>query len=132
MRRFAMFGIALVASVVLGASSALAQEQEPIVREIIPVPVDQAFCNQGLEVFDLDGNGYVGKSDMVYWFNQAVIRGCEFGAPANGQCAQLDLNGDGQLDFDDANFFAQHYAQCFRRTNSDVPPQRNNPRDPNP
>ncbi len=132
MRRFVLLGIALLTLAALGAGTVSAQEQGPIVREVIPVPIDRGFCYDNLAQFDLDGNGYVGKSDLAYWFNQAILRGCEFGEPATGSCAVLDINNDGILDFNDAQHFADHYTLCIGRTNApaDIPvrPGSNDPR----
>jgi hypothetical protein len=131
MSRSVLFAIALLGLfIVAGASGAAAQ------TTVRPVPIDVVVCDSANGVFDLDGDGVVGKSDWYHWRNAMVSLGCPIGSPAAGSCSRLDLNGDGTIDLDDQQAFIDHFTLCakrqLRRANEVAPRNPTNPIDPRP
>lgn len=71
---------------------------------------DVMFCKTSL--YDLNGDGILGKSDMHWWNNQVSARGCQMGELATGSCVPLDINNDTYIDQSDMMVMYEYYLTC--------------------
>jgi len=108
---------ALAFGLYFGATSSGAQG-----RETPGNPTDTVFCRT--TQYDLNGDGFLGKSDMHWWINQVRSRGCPMGETATGNCVSLDINHDGYIDFSDVQAMYDHFLTCYESPTHIVPGRR--------
>lgn len=111
MRRHMPLAIAVLvfgAAIAIGATSTQAQ--------VAPSPIAVSDC--GAARYDLTGDGASSKADILYWLDQVESRGCALGGSAEGDCAALDVNGDGVISFDDPILIYSHFVSCVVTTSA--------------
>lgn len=109
MRRYMPLAIAaLVFGAVIAANAVVTEAQ------VAPKPVSVTVCYNA--DYDLTGDGKVTKNDILTWLDRVEARGCPLGGAATEGCADLDVNGDGVINFEDPRTIYTHMLSCTLTT----------------
>lgn len=100
MKRLFVVGAAVFAfGLVAGTASA----------QVRPSPVVGYQCETTR--FDENGDGLLGKRDIMIFYQRMQDAGC-LNAAAEGTCAQFDANSDGTVDTKDVQVRIDHFVTC--------------------
>lgn len=103
----ALGGVSLALGVSAGTASA----------QIGAVPIDVMVCDSTR--FDFNGDGRLGKSDLMLYWNNVQRAGCVDSPAGNEGCGSFDLDGNGTVEFADLNFAYNIFVSCAQP----VPPE---------
>jgi len=109
---------ALAFGMYFGATASGAQGRETPGQQ----PRDTVYCKTSQ--YDLNGDGVLAKSDMLWWRDQVVARGCVLGEVATGNCVQLDINHDTYIDQSDMMVMYDHFLTCYEPAQNTDPGRR--------
>ncbi len=108
LRRLLPLGIAVL---IFGAAVAMSASKTEA-QSVSPAPIYVASCD--IPRYDLSGDRTLSKEDILIWLDRVESRGCPLGGSATEGCAELDMNGDGLINFDDPRTIYVHFLACVQ------------------
>lgn len=108
MRRLTLLGIAVL---IFGAAVAMSASKTEA-QSVSPAPIFVPRCD--IPRYDLSGDGTLSKSDILTWLDAVESRACPLGGAATEGCADLDINGDGIINFEDPRTIYVHFLACVQ------------------